>query len=98
MIKTPTACCALCQLSGVSNRTTKRQFQRQFDKLIKERDANTEVGTSTGNGQTCVFVIVSPGEEKLEDLLIELEFTLSHEFPRRVGYKSGRLAMYIKTL
>ena len=60
---------------------------------------NTEVGVTTGDGQTATFTIVSPGEDVLEQNLIELGYTLSHTFPRRVGYPDvGDLKMYIINL
>ena len=99
MKKTTTACCALCQLNDVSNDTTIEHFEYVLEKLKQEKLANKEVGITTGNGQTAVFVIVSPGEWILEDNLIKLGFENKHQFERRVGYpKAGDLKMYIKNL
>jgi hypothetical protein len=99
MVKTTTDCCALCQLSRVNNTTTKQSIAYKLKQLKKEKDANKEVGITTGNGQTAVFIIVSPGEDILENNLIELGFELKHFFERRVGYpQTGLLKMYIKNL
>ena len=97
MIKTVTACCALCQINNVNNDTSIEFFEYALDKLKKEALDNVEVGTTTGNGQTAAFVIVSPGEFNLESNLKKLEFKKIHEFKRRVGYPDvGDLKMYIK--
>tara|TARA_R110002124_G_scaffold281430_1_gene455650 strand:+ start:6934 stop:7233 length:300 start_codon:yes stop_codon:yes gene_type:complete len=99
MIKTTTDCCALCQLSRVNNDTPKYLIQWKLDQLTKEMLANKEVGITTGNGQTSVFTIVSPGENELEKNLISLGFENKHEFERRIGYpNTGSLKMYIKNL
>ena len=99
MIKTTTDCCALCQLSKVNNLTPIDDIQYAIDKLKKEKEANTEVGITTGNGQTAVFTIVSPGENILENNLKKLGFKHIHEFERRKGYPPmGNLKMYIKNL
>ena len=61
--------------------------------------ANTEVGITTGNGQTAIFTIVSPGEDILAENLTTIGFKPIHTFERRVGYpKHGDLTMYIKNL
>lgn len=99
MVKTTTDCCALCQLSRISNDTPIKAIKNKLKILTKEKLANTEVGITTGNGQTAVFTIVSPGENILEKNLINLGFELSHLFERRVGYpNTGLLKMYIKNL
>jgi len=92
------ACCALCQLSGVSNNTPIEEFEYKLAQLKIEKDANTEVGITTGNGQTAAFVIVSPGEDRLKHNLIKLGFANIHTFERRVGYPDGLLGMYIKNI
>ena len=99
MKKTTTSCCALCQLNDVNDATTIEHFEYALDKLRKEKEANTEVGVTTGNGQTAVFVIVSPGERVLESNLKKLGFEAKHTFERRKGYPTtGDLQMYIKNL
>lgn len=98
MEKHTTDCCALCQLSRISNHTPKNEIERALKVLKQQKDANVEVGVSTGNGQTAVFTIVSPGENILERNLIELGFVYTHTFERRVGYPDGLLKMYIKNL
>lgn len=99
MQKTTTACCALCQLNDVNDFTSLEHFKYVLDKLKTEKENNKEVGITTGNGQTAVFVIVSPGENVLESNLIKLGFENKHQFERRVGYpKEGDLKMYIKNL
>lgn len=99
MIKTTTDCCALCQLSRVNDETSKETIKNKIKKLTKEKKENKEVGYTTGNGQTAVFTIVSPGEDILESNLKELGFKKVHTFERRVGYpNNGDLKMYIKNL
>lgn len=99
MKKTVTACCALCQLNNVGNSTDIKVLNAAVKTLTKQMKANTEVGVSTGNGQTSVFVIVSPGENTLEKNLKTLGFKSKHNFERRVGYpQTGNLQMYIKNL
>lgn len=97
--KTTTDCCALCQLSRVNNYTPKSYIEDALAILKRQKLANTEVGITTGNGQTAVFTIVSPGEDRLEAKLISLGFNQVHTFERRKGYpKLGNLKMYIKNL
>ena len=99
MKKTTTSCCALCQLSGVNNTTSIEYFEQVLEILKRQKENNTEVGITTGNGQTAVFVIVSPGEHVLEANLNKLGFVNAHTFGRRKGYQPmGDLTMYIKNL
>lgn len=97
--KTTTDCCAFCQLSKVNDRTPIRAIQIKLERLKKEMDANTEVGITTGNGQTAVFSVVSPGENILMANLLELGFKEAWTFPRRRGYpQTGDLKLMIKNL
>jgi hypothetical protein len=99
MEKHRTDCCALMQLSRVDNNTSLGALQRAIVKLTAEKLANTEVGITTGNGQTAIFTIVSPGEDILAKNLETVGFKPVHTFERRVGYpKMGDLTMYIKNL
>ncbi len=105
ILKTNTDCCALCQISQINNETSKDYIASVLDDLKLEKEANIEVGYTTGNGQTAVFAIVSPGEDILENNLIELGFEFKHSFERRKGYNEranplfrGDLKMYIKNL
>ena len=99
MEKHRTDCCALMQLSRVNNGTSVLSLEMAIDKLTKEKNANTEVGITTGNGQTAIFTIVSPGEGILAENLVKVGFIPVHQFERRVGYpKEGDLTMYIKNL
>ena len=99
MRKTTTSCCALCQISRVGNDTPIAYLERVIAQLKVEKENNTEVGVTTGNGQTAVFVIVSPGEWVLEANLKTLGFVNAHTFERRKGYPPlGDLTMYIKNL
>ena len=99
MEKHRTDCCALMQLSRVDNFTSLGALNAAIVKLTKEKHANTEVGITTGNGQTAIFTIVSPGENALADNLEAVGFKPVHTFERRVGYpKMGDLTMYIKNL
>jgi hypothetical protein len=98
MEKTRTACCALGQLNNVNNLTSIDEIEDKLIQLTKEMYANTEIGISTGNGQTAIFVIVSPGEQILTTNLVLLGFKPKHTFSRRIGYPEGNLKMYIKNL
>lgn len=99
MEKHRTDCCALMQLSRVDNDTSLLSLSIAISKLTQEKHANKEVGFTTGNGQTAVFTIVSPGEDILADNLTKLGFKPVHTFERRVGYPPmGDLTMYIKNL
>ena len=99
MEKHRTDCCALMQLSKVDNDTSLGALNAAIVKLTKEKYANTEVGVTTGNGQTAIFTIVSPGEDTLAKNLVKVGFISVHKFERRVGYpKVGDLTMYIKNL
>lgn len=99
MRKITTGCCALCQMDRVNDDTPMPILEANIKRLKTQMEANTEVGITTGNGQTAVFTIVSPGENVLEDNLIKLGFEFKHTFPRRKGYPDvGALKMYIKNL
>ncbi len=99
MEKHRTDCCALMQLSRVDNNTSIGALNAAIVKLTKEKYSNTEVGITTGNGQTAIFTIVSPGEDILAKNLVEVGFISVHQFERRVGYpQTGDLTMYIKNL
>lgn len=99
MRKLTTGCCALCQIDQVNNETKIEAMDFALSLLKRQRDENTEVGITTGNGQTATFTIVSPGEDILENNLIELGYTKVWEFERRRGYpKEGNLKLYIKNL
>ena len=99
MEKHRTDCCALMQLSRVDNNTSLGALNAAIKRLTKEKYANTEVGITTGNGQTAIFTIVSPGEDILAENLTTIGFKPIHTFERRVGYpKHGDLTMYIKNL
>jgi len=98
MKKTPTSCCALCQISNVDNNTTKEELEAQLV-ILKEEASETYIpGDNSKKGQTSVFVVTSPGEDKLEELLQELHFSPVHTFDRRKGYKPGELTIFIKNL
>jgi len=99
MRKVQTGCCALCQLDKVSNDTSLTELEWALEVLKRQKEENTEVGVTTGNGQTATFTIVSPGEDELEKNLIKLGYTMVWEFERRKGYpKEGNLKLYIKNV
>lgn len=93
--KIATSCCALCQLS-IQNFHTKEEIKEQLD-LLKRQAYVKEWKPKDGKyyGQRACFVIISPGEDKLEQNLIELKFQHVFTFPRRYGYPEGELKMYI---
>ena len=99
MEKHRTDCCALAQISRVNDDTSIAELEYAIKRLTKEKHANTEVGVTTGNGQTAIFTIVSPGEDILAKNLVKVGFAPVHQFERRVGYpQTGDLTMYIKNL
>lgn len=103
MRKITTGCCALCQIDRVSNDTSILELANTLKQLKYEKDINTEVGITTGDGQTATFTIVSPGEDQLEQNLIKLGYKMVHTFERRKGYNevfknTGDLKLYIKNL
>jgi len=99
MEKTTTACCALCQLNKVDDTTSLEHLNSAIKILRKQKLENKEVGVTTGNGQTAIFVIASPGENNLKMNLKKVGFKVKHVFERRKGYpNTGDLEMYIKNL
>ncbi len=95
IVKISTSCCALCQLS-IGNGHTLKEISREVRELKKqayEREWKPAHGKMYG--QRACFVIVSPGEDKLEENLLKLKFTHISTFPRRYGYPEGELKMYI---
>jgi hypothetical protein len=97
MKKILTDCCALCQLAGVHNGTTKEHFEYALEQLKKEKALNIEVGITHGNGQTAAFVIATPNEGELKKTLESVGFKSVHSFERRQGYvQNGLLEMYVK--
>lgn len=99
MKKVITDCCALCQIAKVGNNTPINNLEWGLEILKRQKDENTEVGISTGNGQTATFTVVSPGEDILEANLIKLGYTKVWEFERRKGYPAtGNNKLYIKNL
>lgn len=96
IIKIPTSCCALCQLS-MNNSHTLKEIEAEIKRLEKEAYIK-EWKPNDGKyyGQRACFVIVSPGEDILEKNLIKLKFKHVHNFNRRHGYPQiGELKMYI---
>jgi len=98
MKKTALPCCALCQLSDVGNKTTLEELRFFLSKLTLEKESNTDYGISYGDGQTSVFVIVSPGEDILMSNLKSLGFKLAWTFERRRSYPKGMLKMMVKNV
>jgi hypothetical protein len=96
--KYSTSCCALCQIAQLDNNTTEEAIQTEIDKLTKEMHRNKDVGISYGTGQTAVFTIISPGEDRLEAKLIKLGFQKTYDFQRRKYYPKGALKMFMKDL
>ncbi len=94
--KHATPCCAMALLHGMNNNTTYSQLSNLLERLREEKVNNTEVGVSTGNGQTLLQAVVSPGEYKLREVLEKAGFVKAFEFERRVGYpKTGNLEMFM---
>ena len=95
IVKTRTDCCAFGQLSRMNNLTSEEQLDRVLAEQRLGMLRNNEVGVSHGHGQTSFFTVISPGEDKLEALLIKKGFKYVNTFKRRVGYPDGMLKMYI---
>lgn len=99
MQKNKTNCCALAHLSGLSNTTTKKEIKTQLKSLKKEALKGFIPGDNSGLGQTSVFTIVTPSENKLTKKLVKVGFKECHTFKRRVGYpQTGNLRMLIYNL
>lgn len=91
--KYQTPCCALCQITA-GNKDSKQTLSHMIEKLKEEAKEVWNTGDRR-SGERAAYVIVSPGEDKLEDNLIELGFNMVTVFPRRNGYPDGILKMYI---
>lgn len=95
LVKTPTACCALAQLS-MDNRTSIETIKNTLDSLKKESKEMEYFGTSTDfGGQRAVFVITNQFEEQLADKLRICGFKTTFNFERRNGYDEGNLKMWM---
>lgn len=93
-----TQCCALAHLCQVSNDININELKRIISLKRIEMKTNKDVGISYGTGQTAMFTIVSPGEDRLENVLKECGFEFQYEFARRVGYPDGMLKYYLLDL
>lgn len=99
MNKTRTKCCALAQISGLSNSTTLLDIASKLKELRHQSKFKFNVGDGSGLGQTSIFTIITPNEDELSKTLIKAGFNLCHKFNRRTGYpKTGELRMYIVNL
>lgn len=88
-----THCCALSQISA-GNITPIEEIQSYIDKA-KWQKKFSWWKMPKGGGERAFFVIVSPGEEILENNIKKLKFKKIAEFERRVGYpETGILKMY----
>ena len=88
-----TFCCALGQLS-LNNGHTLEQINNAVNYIKKETEVKWRPDNRDG-GERAMFVIVSPGEDKLEYNLVQAGFTMEYEFKRRNGYPDGILKMYM---
>jgi hypothetical protein len=91
--KIQTGCCALCQLS-VTNDTTLQELddvicQLRLDAFKKDWSPSDRTG-----GETAIFVITAPGEDKLVRTLRMAGFMSDFFFKRRKGYPEGTLKMW----
>lgn len=91
--KSITQCCALSQISA-GNHTPKASIARILWVAQRQKKYNW-YGTPHGNGEKAFICIVVPGENVLEQNLIELGFKDIAQFERRSGYPEiGNLKMY----
>lgn len=90
---TPTPCCALGCLHGISNETTVSDLAIQIGRL--KRDAMKPCDPSTPGGHRAIFCVTTPTERELMRKLIDLEFKEVYEFDRREGYPAGKLTMWM---
>jgi hypothetical protein len=86
-------CCALCQLTANDDDSI-RHITRALDILKAEAKYHWTPG-NRDSGERAAFVIVAPGEDRLEKNLKTLKFEKVYEFSRRNGYAEGTLKMYV---
>lgn len=91
--KHQTACCALCQLTA-SNEDSYADLRDAIDKIRQEALYSWTPENREG-GERAIYVIVAPGEFKLEDNLEKLFFYQIARFKRRNGYTPGQLRMWM---
>lgn len=97
ILKFPTDCCALAQLS-MGNHHSKEDIKKALEILKKQSTAMDYLGSDKQYGQKAVFVITMPSEGTLATNLQELGFTPTFNFERRMGYPEGVLTMWCKNL
>ena len=90
--KHQTACCALCQITA-SNEDSYEDLYKAIEE-IKLSTREMWHPSDRRGGETTVYVITAPGEDKLVKNLRDLGFVRTLEFPRRNGYQPGRLKMW----
>jgi len=91
--KHQTACCALCQLTA-SNEDSLEALDEAVNKIKKSANRLWTPVDKSG-GERAIYVIVAPGESKLENNLERLNFCLIAIFQRRNGYINGQLGMWM---
>ena len=99
MHKNKTSCCALGHLSGLNNNTSYEELKEKLSVLKEQAKKEYRISDNSGEGQTSVFTIVTPGEKVLENTLKSIGFQEIHNFKRRNGYpQTGNLKMFIYNL
>lgn len=97
IMKIPTDCCALAQLS-MTNAHTEEQIKNVLNKLKKEAEVQDYKFTGKEKGQRAVFVITTPYEMALANRLEKIGFQPVFVFERRKGYPGGKLTMWCYNL
>jgi len=93
IMKFPTDCCALCQLS-IQNSHTKEEIKQALKILRDQSTMQDWWGTGKQYGQKAIFVITTPNEAELADNLKAVGFRPTFNFERRKGYPGGQLTMW----
>lgn len=87
-----TGCCALSQLRA-NNFSTKEEILTYIDQAKREYGYNF-IGVPHGYGERAFFIIISPHEEKLEEIIKGIGFEHLVTFGRRSGYAPGENKFY----
>lgn len=97
IVKFATTCCAMCILS-IKNFHTKEEIQDVIKSIKKKSLSRKWNPADRSGGERNIMVVTTPGEDKLEQNLIDLNFQcINKTMKRRVGYPGGELKTYLLT-
>lgn len=85
---TNTDCCALFQISGISNHSSLEDIQEAIDEIKEDEDLQGRA----------IFVITQKHEDKLVKNLKKLGFKEIAKFARKYIYEQTGLTMWLKKL